>query len=187
MNFPVAAFMSLAGELRVMAQALHEKNTEFLEQYSEHPLIKSGLTDEQMMSVARMVFEVSQIIDQQQQPDTLGALSDRVNMKPGEYPLNVVMEGDPDPEKGEYRLSEMAEMGRLAELPILLATQEEKDQFLQHPLVQQGIPSNAFRGIRAESSGIQESFDFQNIVSELIKEDPNRFGGDFPGFEQPNP
>lgn len=191
MNFPIAAFMSFSGELRALAQALHDKNTEFLKDYSEHPLIKTGLTDEQMLAVARMVFEVSQVIDQQQMPDTLGALSDRVNMKEGEYPLNVVMEGTPDPAKGEYLLADMEEMGRLAELPIALATQEEKDKFLGHKLVQDGIPSNAFRALRAQGPGMKDamktSVDFDNIVSELAKEEPDRFGQDFPGFDKPTP
>lgn len=182
--------MSFSGELRNLAQATHDGATEYLANFSEHPLVKAGLDANQLLAVARMVFEVSQVIDSQQQPDSLGALSDRVNMKQGEYPLKVVLEGgdEPNREENEYSLAEMEEMGRLAELPILLATEEEKATFLSHPLVVQGIPSNAFRGIRDNSSGMKESNEFHNIVSELVKEEPDRFGEGMEGFdEKPTP
>lgn len=187
MNFPIAAFVNFSGEIRNLAQATHDEAKEYLANFSEHPLVKAGLDANQLLAVARMIYEVSQVIDQQQMPDTLGALSDRVHMKQGEYPVKVVLdETAVNVEEGEHLLSEMEEMGRLAELPILLATEEEKTRFLSHKLVKEGIPSNAFRALRANGPGMKEamqtSVDFEGIVSELAKEEPDRFGGDFPDF-----
>lgn len=187
MNFQTAAFVNFSGEIKQLAQATHDQATEYLANFSEHPLVKAGLDANQLLAVARMIFEVSQVIDSQQLPDSLGALSDRVHMKAGEYPVKVVLDEKGDIEEDEYPLAEMEEMGRLAELPILLATEAEKTRFLAHPLVQAGIPSNAFRALRYQAPGmresLKESLDFQDIVSELVKEEPEKFG-EFTGFDE---
>lgn len=180
MNFQTAAFVNFSGELRQLAQATHDGAHEYLANFSEHPLVKAELNAEQLLAVARMIFEVSQVIDAQQLPDTLGALSDRVNMQTGEYPVKVVLDDKEDLEDDEYPLAEMEEMGRLAELPILLATEAEKVRFLGHPLVRAGIPSNAFRALKYQApsmrESLKESMEFQDIVSELVKEEPEKFG-----------
>jgi hypothetical protein len=142
----------------------------------QNPLIQAGITPEQLLVLANVVHGFGHQATMFPDPDTLGALSDRVNSKPGAYPLNIVIDQPEPPQENTYMLTEMVEMGRLAQLPILLSTQEQKDRFTSHPLVQQGLPSFVFIQVAAQEKTFIENAEFSDIARSLMEDEPGVFG-----------
>lgn len=162
---------NFAGLAQAMAQGV--------EGVEQHPLAQTGITPEQLMAVANTLHHFGHVSVQFPEPDTLGALSDRVNAKSGEYPLNIVVDEkdmDESPEVPQYLLSDMKRMGELAQLPILLTSQGQKDEFLSHPLVKQGLPSFVFVNVASNSQTFEENAAFADITRGLVEDEPTVFG-----------
>lgn len=168
------ALFQAADNFAAMAQAFAQ-NTPGIEQ---HPLFQVGMTPEQLGTVANLLHTFGHMASQYPEADSLGVLSDRVNAKQGEYPLKIVVEASPEGDETgpEYLLEDMKEMGRLARLPALLATEEQKATFLSHPLVQQGLPSFVFVNVADNSQTFEENAAFADITRGLIEDEPDVFG-----------
>lgn len=168
------ALFNAAENFGAMAQAFAQK----VPGIEQHPLFQVGMTPEQLGMVANLLHNFGHMASQYPEPDALGALSDRVNAKQGEYPLKIVVEPTPEDEMTgtEYLLEDMKEMGRLAQLPAVLATEEQKAKFLSHPLVVQGLPSFVFVNVAANSQTFEENAAFADITRGLIEDEPDVFG-----------
>ncbi len=168
------ALFSLADSFAALANAKVQQ----AEGVDEHPLLQAGISPEQLMALASAVHGFGHQASMFPDADSVGALSDRINSKQGEYPLNIVVDQGqvgPLPENA-YLMSEMVEMGRLAQLPAALSTPEERERYLTHPLVRQGLPSFIFVQLAAREQTFVENAAFEDITRSLMDDDPSVFG-----------
>lgn len=167
-----AAFFNLANSFAALANA----TVQGVPGVQENELVKAGITPEQLMVLASMVHGFGHQATMFPDADSIGALSDRVNARPSDFPLNVVVDEYGPLRENSYHMSELVEMGRLALLPAALSTPEERERFLHHPLVRQGVPSGFFVQIAANEQSVAETVAFSDIARTLMKEQPDIFG-----------
>lgn len=167
-----ATFFSLASSLAALANAA----VQGLPGVEENDLLKAGITPEQLMVLANTVHGFGHQATMFPDADSVGALSDRINARNGEFPLNVVVDQYGPLPENSYHMSELVEMARLAQLPAALSTPEERDRYLRHPLVRQGLPSGIFIQIAANEQSVAESVAFSDIARSLMDEQPDVFG-----------
>ncbi len=166
------AFYTLANSLASLANASAQQAPGV----EENEIVKSGVTPQQLMVLAQTVHNFGHQASAFPDPDSIGALSDRVNAKPGAFPLNVVVDQFGPLPADSYHISEIVEMGRLAQLPAAISSQEERERYLRHPLVVQGLPSNFFVQLAANEQSVVESVTFGDIARSLMDEEPGVFG-----------